>query len=701
MPDLELGDIRKLRAEAIGLLSNQAQDLSSFLNTQNRLTYRRLPQQSSRSGDVKVTTSCSCLMSLTLSKQLHRVYEGDEDEAARRAFERIFGASWRSSGLGLNNAFSTVLVLRTFGLLVQADILRPDFAHSKARRYTPLGKATLQDIAAWLSGDITRFRINKYPPSAALVYWFVDAIDRGRIRLGPLAWERLSAFAKDEFNHQRSLVVAQHEALMDPIAMAMAACLCARIGKIADVSRSPRVSACLQLLPSVVELEHAIKVFFDQQGRSGIWPKYFPLFHYPKAGSNFCFTFETLEAVLGEFGRSPSQILTTPPILHKLASALNWCVANRLKYSAKGIIYNGWNSGGELESLHDGKPESWATAVVHMFLSEFDHVLTTSMQFALLRHYKATAPVLDPDPWARMLDMDVHLQGSTARTTVKKVLERSILASAGRYRRFPGESIKGPVSALLFGPPGTSKTRISQAVAAKLGWPLLLLDPSHFLSNGIENIYSRASEIFRDLQDLSGVVVLFDEMDALVRTRDGTRIDLTGQFLTTSMLPKLAALHDQGSLVFLFATNYQEGFDPAIKRPGRFDVLLCVGPPPLREKLRGIDRFLPEDTPPLKIIEARRKLKSVCQTLGKSDREILDLLTFKEMENFLRSLSPFDTPVLKSILQVTPAVFAKRLTQFSQYITLRATPSEADRSDQSKENTYERYKNDQKESRLQ
>jgi SpoVK/Ycf46/Vps4 family AAA+-type ATPase len=190
-------------------------------------------------------------------------------------------------------------------------------------------------------------------------------------------------------------------------------------------------------------------------------------------------------------------------------------------------------------------------------------------------------------------------------------------------------------------------------------------------------------------------------MDALVRTRDGTRIDLTGQFLTTSMLPKLAALHDQGSLVFLFATNYQEGFDPAIKRPGRFDVLLCVGPPPLREKLRGVARFLPEDTPSPKILEARRKLRAVCQKLSKADRAILDLLTFKEMETFLASLSPFDTPVLKSILHVTPAIFGKRLTQFSQYITLRTMVSDADSSDKSKESTYERYKKDQKESRLQ
>src|SRR5208337_3956709 len=196
-------------------------------------------------------------------------------------------------------------------------------------------------------------------------------------------------------------------------------------------------------------------------------------------------------------------------------------------------------------------------------------------------------------------------QGSNRTIGVKAVLEQHIIKSASNYKPFSGDRIDGRLSALLFGPPGTSKTRLATDLAAKLGWPLLIIDPSHFLSKGIENIYSRASEIFRDLEDLSAVVVLFDEMDALVRTRDGVQVaDLTSQFLTTSMLPKLATLHDQASLVFLFATNYQAGFDAAIKRPGRFDVLLCVGPPSWKEKLRHIDAFLPKDTPQVEVERA-------------------------------------------------------------------------------------------------
>lgn len=690
MLDLDLAEIRRLGADAVSLLSHQADDLAAFLNAKDTLTYRRLPEQPSKRGDVKVTSSCSCLMSLTLSKQLHRVYEENPTESAKRAFQRIYNASWRSSGLGLNNAFSTVLVIRTFGLLVEADVLEATFADTKKRNYSPLGRVTLGEIAAWLAGDIKRFGINKYPPSAAVVYWFVDGIDRGQISLRAQQWQSLCDWARDEFNSQRSLVVAQHEALMDPIAMAMAACLCARLRTIAAAAQSSRINACLQLLPSSVELQHGIKILFDKQGASGIWPKYFPLFHYPKAGSNFCFTYEALEATLAEFGDSAVDLLATPPILQKLDHALTWCVDSRLKYSVNGRTYNGWNSGGEFESLNDGKPESWATAVVHMFLWELQHVFATKTQAALLREYKAPSAVSDPSPWNGMLDMDVRLQGSSSPTTVKTVLGQQILASATSYKPFSGGKIEGRLSVLLFGPPGTSKTQLARALAAKLGWPLLLIDPSQFLSKGIENIYSRATEIFRDLQDLSAVVVLFDEMDALVRTRDGQRIDLTSQFLTTSMLPKLAALHDQASLVFLFATNDQANFDPAIKRPGRFDVLLCVGPPAWKEKLRRIDKFLPGNTKPGLVARVRKKLGALSGELGDANLKLLDMLTFQETANFLSTLAPHGKSIVDSIGKISSAHFAKRLARFSKYVTLR-----------SGEDTFKRYEKDQKESRFQ
>ena len=95
-------------------------------------------------------------------------------------------------------------------------------------------------------------------------------------------------------------------------------------------------------------------------------------------------------------------------------------------------------------------------------------------------------------------------------------------------------------SALLFGPPGTAKSSLVRAIAKKVGWPLVELNPSDFLKEGLPRICtSQANDIFKDLKDLSRTVVFFDEMDALAQKRE-EGIDVTRQFLTTSMLPKLS-----------------------------------------------------------------------------------------------------------------------------------------------------------------
>src|SRR5947208_11164162 len=128
MSELDLSNIRRLRGDALELLAHNGADISQFLHKRDRLTFRRRPEQKSTKGDVKVTTSCSCLMALALGSKLEQVYPKKTKESAERAFLRIFRASWRTAGLGLNNAFSTVLVIRAFGMLVEAGVIEKGFA---------------------------------------------------------------------------------------------------------------------------------------------------------------------------------------------------------------------------------------------------------------------------------------------------------------------------------------------------------------------------------------------------------------------------------------------------------------------------------------------------------------------------------------------------------------------------------------------
>jgi hypothetical protein len=73
-----------------------------------------------------------------------------------------------------------------------------------------------------------------------------------------------------------------------------------------------------------------------------------------------------------------------------LERAVEWCEKNRYEYHVGGQVYRGWNSGGQLTSLAAGKPESWATGVVHMFLVRLAGLLSVSIQRRLREKYDAT-----------------------------------------------------------------------------------------------------------------------------------------------------------------------------------------------------------------------------------------------------------------------------------------------------------------------
>ncbi len=77
--------------------------------------------------------------------------------------------------------------------------------------------------------------------------------------------------------------------------------------------------------------------------------------------------------------------------------------------------------------------------------------------------------------------------------------------------------------------------------------------------------------------------MLFDEIEGFVRSREpgkeGEKPELDNRMLTTSMLILINDLRRKEKIIFIVATNYFEGFDSAVKRPGRFDMILHVGPP--------------------------------------------------------------------------------------------------------------------------
>lgn len=622
----QLDELRGLRAQAEAVNASLLSDLRPFLHQQNGLTFRRLPTDSSNEK-LNVTSTCTALMTLAVSYQLGHFYNTSAyAERATSAFRTIVGHPWRSSGLAEKNAFTSSLVLRAAGVLASHDVAAREDLLSLSHDGQTLGEIALE-IG---SGIPNKLQVQNYPPTPTIAFWFVDGIHNLGLQLPPEEWEKLAAWTNLEFSRQISLLSAPNEAMMDPISMAMAACLAARLRRIATERGFAARDAVLESLPSEVEMVSAVQRLFEYQGPSGIWPKYFPLFHYPEAGANHTFSFELLEAILKEFDYRV--IVESPLAFAGIGRAISWCMANRLDYFHGEDVYRGWTSGGQLSTLKKGVPESWATGVIHMSAYKLRERLSEAIEDRIVAAYGGRG---FPGAWNRLIDTPVTLVDGA--TTLKTVLKNDILdrveENAPRWSK-----LEHARSALLFGPPGTSKTSIVRALAGELGWPYIELNPSHFLRHGLDSIYSRADSIFADLRDLSRVVVLFDEMDALVQRRPAgggiERLDVTREFLTTSMLPKLAELHDQGRVLFFMATNHQSGFDEAIKRPGRFDLLLHVAPPSWEQKLNNLGALWvgPTQEGDLDIVQTKLQ-----EWIGPTDqlRNSLDIFTYNEMKALL------------------------------------------------------------------
>jgi hypothetical protein len=329
-------------------------------------------------------------------------------------------------------------------------------------------------------------------------------------------------------------------------------------------------------------IDAALDWLFSTQLEDGTWPRSSPIFDLPGSGNSYCYESEMLAQLLSE-RQLEDRLLRFMPSLQKSYEGL---VETSYELPNGALA---WSSGHRPQSQ---SPESWATASAYHFIYALERLVSEAIRRSVFRYLRA--PYLRPpsrsipgrqfapgllDSHTRFGSADVSLREVLLSTFVEPIAEQS-------YRLERGLSLPSaiPTTAIFFGPPGTSKTEISSAIADYLQWPRITLDPSHFVRNGMDMVSAEADRLFSMLGALDRVVVLLDEIDELVRERSGAS-DILSRFLTTSMLPKLASIRRGKRIVFLVATNHIEQFDVAISRPGRFDLILQVMPPSMPEKL--------------------------------------------------------------------------------------------------------------------
>ncbi|HXQ62406.1 MAG TPA: GNAT family N-acetyltransferase [Acidimicrobiales bacterium] len=159
-------------------------------------------------------------------------------------------------------------------------------------------------------------------------------------------------------------------------------------------------------------------------------------------------------------------------------------------------------------------------------------------------------------------------------SATKDLLERTVVAPSSRRELADQIGLVPPSAVLLFGPPGTGKTSFARAIASRLSWAFVELHPS-LLGQGVEG----ATALRQALDDLNGVdrlVCFIDEADEIVPDRAGRPHN---QALVNELLKSIPAFKSRPGRLMVMATNSVAAIDPAMLRPGRFDLIIPVGAP--------------------------------------------------------------------------------------------------------------------------
>ena len=163
--------------------------------------------------------------------------------------------------------------------------------------------------------------------------------------------------------------------------------------------------------------------------------------------------------------------------------------------------------------------------------------------------------------------------------SIMKDIATGIL-EAEKYEEY-GAKIRSGI--LLEGNPGTGKTLLAKALAGEIDVPFIQYSATEMSSKFVGESEDKVRQIFNYAKKNAPCIIFFDEIDSIATSRQKNTASYEKNLLN-QLLTCLDGFSPRDGVIFIAATNLAENLDEAIKRPGRFDRIVHVDLPNVKER---------------------------------------------------------------------------------------------------------------------
>ena len=168
---------------------------------------------------------------------------------------------------------------------------------------------------------------------------------------------------------------------------------------------------------------------------------------------------------------------------------------------------------------------------------------------------------------------------------VKNDLIESVIWPMKHRNFYEALDVASPKGILLHGPPGTGKTLLAKALANRTEINFISIKGAELLSKYVGESERAVREVFKKAKQVSPCIVFFDEIDALCPRRSESNSTRVSERVVSQLLAEIDGVEELPDVLVLAATNRIDMIEPALMRPGRFDLVVEIPTPSRREIL--------------------------------------------------------------------------------------------------------------------